>query len=519
MVILRLLQMIRYLFTRRLGQKTESFLEDAVSRFSAVLVGFEGHYVSHRELEGLKETWHPVYRKMKATWIPKSHRYYTGAQSLLTVFPVLDKTVADSNKAFVIAEKKRYETLFSDIDGRSLDDQQRTVVVTGEDSNLVLAGAGSGKTLTISGKVKYLCEAKGVKPEDILLIAFTRKAADEMRDRISHKLGIKIDTFTFHKLGLGIIAAARNEKPDVDDDLKKYVATYLTKTVVSRSEEIKRLIEYFAYYLKIPANLEMFDSLGDAYDYERGADLETLQSKYEQARYVMEAEEEGLPQRQTLKHEKVKSLAEVEIANFLFLNGVNYEYERKYPFPTSDSTHRAYRPDFYLPDYDGEADKCGDLIDLIQKKGLDSIRVSAKEQIVLGQAEIEVDPALVEYDPIEENDNDASLIIKIYYQDDEWLLPGDIEKEAIEVWLSENTQTFDIVKMPHHGRKEGNTKEFIENTDPSIAVITDSTEDEANKKVLKQLDKKNIPYYRSSVDGTITITGNGSGIYEVTKEE
>ncbi|MEE1165333.1 MAG: hypothetical protein UHU21_16770, partial [Lachnospiraceae bacterium] len=174
---------------------------------------------------------------------------------------------------------------------------------------------------------------------------------------------------------------------------------------------------------------------------------------------------------------------------------------------------------FYLPDYDGEADKCGDLIDLIQKKGLDSICVSAKEQIVLGQAEIEVDPALVEYDPIEENDNDASLIIKIYYQDDEWLLPGDIEKEAIEVWLSENTQTFDIVKMPHHGRKEGNTKEFIENTDPSIAVITDSTEDEANKKVLKQLDKKNIPYYRSSVDGTITITGNGSGIYEVTKEE
>ena len=147
------------------------------------------------------------------------------------------------------------------------------------------------------------------------------------------------------------------------------------------------------------------------------------------------------------------------------------------------------------------------------------MKVSAKEQIALGQAEIEVDPALVEYDPIEENDNDASLIIKIYYQDDEWLLPGDIEKEAIEVWLSENTQTFDIVKMPHHGRKEGNTKEFIENTDPSIAVITDSTEDEANKKVLKQLDKKNIPYYRSSVDGTITITGNGSGIYEVTKEE
>ncbi len=55
--------------------------------------------------------------------------------------------------------------------------------------------------------------------------------------------------------------------------------------------------------------------------------------------------------RQTLKKEKVKSIAEVEIANFLFLNGVKYEYEATYPFPTSDATHRAYHPDFYLPDY------------------------------------------------------------------------------------------------------------------------------------------------------------------------
>ena len=146
-------------------------------------------------------------------------------------------------------------------------------------------------------------------------------------------------------------------------------------------------------------------------------------------------------------------------------------------------------------------------------------RVDEQQKIALGDAEIEVDPALIQYDQQEKNDNDASLIVKIFYKEDEWLLPGDIEKDAIEIWLGENTQTFDIVKMPHHGRKEGNTKEFIENTDPSIAVITDSTEDEANKKVLKQLDKKNIPYYRSSVDGTITITGNGSGIYEVTKEE
>lgn len=174
---------------------------------------------------------------------------------------------------------------------------------------------------------------------------------------------------------------------------------------------------------------------------------------------------------------------------------------------------------FYLPDYEGEADKSGDLLNLIERKDFESVRVTKEAQIPLGEAKIEVDPAMVAYDAAEENDNDASLIVRIYYGEDEWLLPGDIEKDAIDIWLDENTQTFDILKMPHHGRKEGNTKELIENADPSIAVITDSAQDEANEKVLKQLDKRDVTVYRSSVNGTITITGDGSGEYEVSTEK
>ena len=173
----------------------------------------------------------------------------------------------------------------------------------------------------------------------------------------------------------------------------------------------------------------------------------------------------------------------------------------------------------YLPDYEGEADKCGDLLTLIRKKGLESIRVSEQETVAMGQAEMEIIPALVAYDPAAENDNDASLIVTIVYQEDEWLLPGDIEKDAIEIWLADNNRTFDILKMPHHGKKEGNTKELIKNVDPSIAVITDSTAEEANEKVLKQLDKNETEVYRSSVNGTITITGDGSGKYEIVSEK
>ena len=50
--------------------------------------------------------------------------------------------------------------------------------------------------------------------------------------------------------------------------------------------------------------------------------------------------------------EYLKSVEEVMIANYLFLNGINYEYEKEYPFKSEDQPNRTYHPDFYLPDYD-----------------------------------------------------------------------------------------------------------------------------------------------------------------------
>ena len=356
MTIKRVFTAIWFFFARRLSVKTEAFLKSSVCEFCSVITELKDHYVSHRELEELQKTWRPVYTKLTSIWIPKKHRYYDSAKTLLNIYPSLAITIANSNKAFVLSEIERYDDLFSDIDGKSLDYQQRTVVVTGEDSNLVLAGAGSGKTLTIAGKVKYLCQAKGIAPEDILLISYTQKAAAEMRNRINTKLGVNVDTFTFHKLGRDIISAAHDEKPDVDPYLNTFVKTYLSENIVDKPEEIKLLIEYFAYYLNIPAELELFNSLGEVYDYERGKDLETLKSKlktkYDQARYVSDAAYDGSYKRQTLKKEPVKSLDEVKIANFLFLNGIEYTYEIEYPYTTSNRYYSSYHPDFYLPEYD-----------------------------------------------------------------------------------------------------------------------------------------------------------------------
>ena len=173
----------------------------------------------------------------------------------------------------------------------------------------------------------------------------------------------------------------------------------------------------------------------------------------------------------------------------------------------------------YLPDYDGDPDKCGDLIDLINSEKLSHTRVASTEEFDADGVDFKVHPALVSYDPKIKNDNDASLIIEVFCGDDQWLLPGDIEEEAITAWLETNQQEYDVLKYPHHGRKESNSSDFISNVSPKVTVITDSKDKHASKKVLNMMNESEVDVYRSSENGTITITGGGNEEFVVSTEK
>lgn len=267
-------------------------------------------------------------------------------------FMRLEELVKEWNLAFVTQELLEMKEYFNDIDGKSLDPQQREAIVIDEDANLIVAGAGSGKTLTISGKVKYLVEKKEIHPEEILLISFTRKAAEEMETRIKKRLRLNVEVNTFHKLGMRIISKYKKEKPNVVDNPKVIIKNYFDQEMYDDPQQLKRMIEYFGYYLNVPIDLENFDSLGEAYEYQKSMDLETLKSKYEEQKYTLYKTQQLKSRQTTLAGEKLKSLEEVMIANFLFLNGVEYVYERDYPHTMASENYRSYKPDFYLPQYD-----------------------------------------------------------------------------------------------------------------------------------------------------------------------
>lgn len=238
---------------------------------------------------------------------------------------------------YIEQEKDLHKALFDNIDGRSLDDNQRTAVVDDAPCQLVVAGAGSGKTLTISAKVKYLVDVKGISPEDILLISFTRKAADEMHERIK-RLGIDIDSSTFHKYGLSILTEVEKKQPDVVEEINDYLNKYLNDVIFADEHKAKEFLSLIGLMM-LPISSEE-TSVGDKIEMEKLQNLTTL-------RDMTRASD-----KRTLRNERVKSGEEVYLANRFFLDGIDYEYEAAYPFDEVDNYRKKYRPDFYLKDFD-----------------------------------------------------------------------------------------------------------------------------------------------------------------------
>ena len=276
---------------------------------------------------------------------PKTHFWQLcQSWSPITFFPhrrakklanSITKARHSHNRKFIDAELVRTKTFFDNIDGRSLDKQQRVSAITNEDNVLVIAGAGSGKTTTLVAKVAYLTKRLRVKPDQILAVSFTRKSARELEDRLSNAAAY---VHTFHKFGLDILSEATGARPDVLPDGK---TSQLFRSFLKELEADRKFVEslgsWLALYQKIPVSQFDFESLEEYSQY--------LQDHGFHSYKRVKIPHEG---RVTYAKEKVKSVEECMIANFLLFNRVKYSYEQPYP--------RRGGPR-YLPDFTIHTDK------------------------------------------------------------------------------------------------------------------------------------------------------------------
>lgn len=225
-----------------------------------------------------------------------------------------------------------------------LDVDQRKVVLTDEDYCLVVAGAGAGKTTTVAAKVKYLVEKQKVDPKQILVISFTNKAVNELKQRIIGELHIECPIATFHSTGNAVLHKNNPDKLNIVDANKLYyvVQDYFRDSVLRNESAVNNLILFFASYFDAPYEGKdlnaFFNNIAKSNFTSMRSELDEFKQQVIDARSKKTV---------TIQSEIMRSNQEVEIANFLYLNGIDYEYEPLYQYDILFS-RKPYTPDFRI---------------------------------------------------------------------------------------------------------------------------------------------------------------------------
>ena len=108
---------------------------------------------------------------------------------------------------------------------------------------------------------------------------------------------------------------------------------------------MRNLVLFLGYYFDLSEDVFKFTDLNQYHLYKAAQDFETLKSGL--GEYIKKVEQQRTKKTRTITGEYLRSMQEVQIANFLYLNGLDYEYERVYPFG-SPSRNKKYTPDFYI---------------------------------------------------------------------------------------------------------------------------------------------------------------------------
>ena len=276
------------------------------------------------------------------------------------------------------------------IEGKYLEESQKKAILEPGKNILVNAGAGSGKTFTILAKILHILDQNLAKPEEIIVVAYNTSVANDLRDRFEKlaevfpnlenkikKVSVaygkkcpecnkKIDQalhfceeknkfiprqiHTFHSYCYDLLK--KNEKPQIakylEESERKLQELRKAKFLEKIVEEIgskdksffKKINKFFLNYIHHYKNI--FKDINSMADYNRAIKPRHVALK------IIDKDDEQIPL-------SVKSVEELEIANFLYLKGIEFIYEDVYQGKLPPEWERwdrdnskEYRPDFHL---------------------------------------------------------------------------------------------------------------------------------------------------------------------------
>ena len=275
-----------------------------------------------------------------------------------------EEILNETNRKFIESKLKEYKEYFDQLFTNSgekinLDEEQRKIILRDDDYCLINAGAGSGKSTTMAAKVKYLVDKLHIKPEEIIMLSFTKKSSEDLDEKVNDILDLGISVSTFHSLGMKFIRKFYPYPVQIvgENEQKEIVCSYI-KELYKDKTKLRELIFLFKQYGNrnyiargFIENFDKFDTFEDYFE------------DYKKRKYNIEASKKGGIHKYllnrlssekslyTIRNEKVKSIGELRIANFLYINGIDYEYEKLFEEKVDED--RSYKPDFTI-DYQGK---------------------------------------------------------------------------------------------------------------------------------------------------------------------
>ena len=244
--------------------------------------------------------------------------------------------IAAANDEILRRELRERRSFFDTVEKAPLTEQQAAAVVAFDNRVRVIAAAGSGKTSVMVARAAYSIVRGFVPGERILMLAFNADAATELRERVSTRLGVLgvptsgVQASTFHAFGLSLIGTATGRKPSIAPWVENGADVAKVEEIVDNLRDASPDFRY-----KWDAFRLLYGRISDVPD---GGEPDSYDRRTRLSGF------------RTYRNETVRSEGERLIADWLFLNGVNYDYEHPYAYDVADSDHVQYRPDFYYPD-------------------------------------------------------------------------------------------------------------------------------------------------------------------------